>query len=232
MSDIANDESRLRATEAQMRRALGLQDNSSLKPQSSVPAPSFNGPHRSPRRFARDGEVPVSIIHRDEPSGTNQLEAARQTIGSLTAAKEHAERSLEEAHATIQHLQTELAHERLAKDEAAGRAEAERRSVEQALQSVQAELAVERAARRDAEEQLARAQEGRQEVEKRLTAAIAAQKDPKPARAAAKRTAAAQPAAGKKNPKPARRRGGPVEAADEESGFIEWWVPGWRERLG
>jgi hypothetical protein len=220
MSEIANDESRLRATEAQMRRALGLEDGSPQGPQPSPPTPSFVGSHRSPRRFVRDGEVPVSIIHSDDTSGTHQLETARQTIRSLTAAKEHAERSLEEAQVTIRHLQTEVAHERLAKDEAAHHAESEREAIEQTLKLAQAALVVERTARQQAEECLAEALKGRREAEELLRQSSAARTAPKPAKPAARRTSAVKSKARRSSP-----------ASEEDSDVIEWWVPGWKERL-
>lgn len=146
-----------------MRRALGLQDGSPPTPQQAQPTASYNGFPRPPRHFVRDGEVPVTVIHRDESSGTNQLEAARQTIRSLTAAKEAIERSLAEAQVTIQQLRTQLAHERLARDEVAQRAEGQKQAHEQAIEGVQAELAAERAARQQAERQLADALQGRGE---------------------------------------------------------------------
>ena len=151
MSEVSNNGSRLDATEAQMRRALGLQDTPSPRPQSGPSTPLPNGSHRGPRHFVRDGEVPVTRIHRAETAGTNQLEAARQEIRSLTAARERAERLLEEAQATIRDLQTKLTHERLSKDEAVNRSDAEKLATEQALQPVRAELEAERAARRQAE---------------------------------------------------------------------------------
>ncbi len=131
-----------------MRRALGLLDSSPPRPQpdhSTIPA---NGSHPPRRHFVRDGEVPVTVIHRDEAAGTNQLDAARQTIRSLTAAREHAERLLAEANATIR--------ERLAGDEAVSRADAGKQAAEQALAAVQAELVAEGYARRQAEERLCR----------------------------------------------------------------------------
>ena len=64
--------------------------------------------------------------------------------GSRSRHREHAEHLLQEAQATIHDLQTKLAHERLARDEAIQRADGERQVVEQALQSVQEELAAER----------------------------------------------------------------------------------------
>src|SRR5690348_574702 len=104
MADTPQDEARLRATEAQMRRALGV--GAPIRPAIDPKAPTgSNGQHRR-RHFIRDGEVPVAVIHRDDGSGTNPLEAARETIRSLAAAREELERSLATARETIKELQT------------------------------------------------------------------------------------------------------------------------------
>ena len=110
--------------------------------------------------------------------GNNQLDVARQAIRAEAAARERAERSLNEARITIRDLQTKVAHERLAKDEAleiVRRLETEARAAVQALQSAEAELAATRLARQNAEDALAEALEARQETEGRLRAMIAAQ---------------------------------------------------------
>ena len=82
-------------------------------------------------------------------------------------ARERAEQSLEEAQITIRDLQTELAHERLARDEAmeaAERAETGEQAAQQTLQSIQEELVAHRLALRNTEDALADAQEGRAQV--------------------------------------------------------------------
>lgn len=72
------------------------------------------------RRFVRDGEVPVVVLH--PKSEADSRHAA--TIADLTrqrdserAARLRAEQSLQDALATIQSLQTRLAHADLARDE-------------------------------------------------------------------------------------------------------------------
>jgi hypothetical protein len=109
MTDSPPDDARLRAAEIQMRHALGLHGDA--PPQSSN-----SGSHPQRRRFVRDGEVPVTVIHREHQSdgehGTNQLQAARQAIRLQAAARDRAERMLAEAQATIRDLQVQLAHER------------------------------------------------------------------------------------------------------------------------
>jgi hypothetical protein len=93
-----------------MRRALGLHGDT---PASDRPATLTIGSQPQRRRFVRDGEVPVTVIHRDhrvdgEPS-INQLDVARQAIRAEAAARELAERSLNEARITIRDLQTKVA---------------------------------------------------------------------------------------------------------------------------
>jgi hypothetical protein len=145
----------MRSAEAHMRRVLGLQG----EPQRHVTtdrSTSSNGSQSQRRRFVRDGEVPVTVIHRephpDGEPGSNHLQAARQALRSEAAAKERAERMLADAQAAVRVLQTKLAHERLAKDEAVQRAEAENQASEQALQSIRTELLAERAVRVGAEQ--------------------------------------------------------------------------------
>jgi hypothetical protein len=145
MTDSPPDDARLRAAEKQMRHALGLRGDAPSRSSTS-------GPQSQRRKYVRDGEVPVTVLRRDQQRdgehGANQLDAARQAIRSEAAAKERAERLLEEAQATIRDLQTKLGHERLAKDEAreaVRRLETETRVATQALQTAEAELAAEHA---------------------------------------------------------------------------------------
>jgi chromosome segregation ATPase len=207
MADAPPDEARLRATEAQMRRALGLDDRTIPKPESE----QTTGPNRQHRQrhFVRDGEVPVTVVHREDSSGINQLEAARETIRSLTAAQEELERSLAAAQETIRDLQTKLAHDYLARDEATQRLGLDKQGIQQALQSVQSALEAERDARQQAEERLAEALRGLVEAEQEAHGSAPAVSE--------------QP--GKR-----RRRGRPPKVEESESGFVEWWKPGWEEQ--
>ena len=141
MTELLSDDERLRATEAQMRRALGLHDTSQTQ---TIPLPAGTSPgasHPQRRRFVRDGEVPVAVIHRDHghAPGTNALEAARQALREQVGAREHAEQLLHEAQGTIHDLQTKLAHERLARDEAVQRVDNEKQVLELALQRLREE---------------------------------------------------------------------------------------------
>ena len=125
MTDISNDETRLRATETQMRRALGLQQTP-RSPGTAAPTLAPGGSPRPARRFVRDGEVAVSVYQHDAAAGTNQLETVRQAAQSEAVARGQAERRLAAAQETIRELQTQLAHERLAKDESVQRAAGEK----------------------------------------------------------------------------------------------------------
>ena len=113
-NQAAADASPLQDVEVQMRRALGLfgaprrQDAdqaAAIKPPP--PADRFGaGGHR--RRFAQDGEVPVTVLNRrrDHPAETpvNRLEVAEPAAAAERAAREKAERALAEAQATIHDL--------------------------------------------------------------------------------------------------------------------------------
>ena len=96
MSEFRPDYARLRATEAQMRRALGLAASTQVRSTPINSTSATYGSHRQRYRFIRDGEVPVTFIRRNrypvrEP-GTNQLEAARKAVQSHAAGREFSER--------------------------------------------------------------------------------------------------------------------------------------------
>ena len=252
MSELSADELRLRATEAQMRRALGLGQEQASTPQRETPPSSYTfvaHPHR--RRFVHDGEVPVSIMHHDDGIGSNKMDTVQQALREQIASREHAEKLLQQARVTLQDLQTKLAHERMAKDEAERRAEDERHAIEDML-------AAERAARQQAEQE-------RDGVEARLREVMARRETPNRPRGpvAAKRgvrsgeTGAAsrsgimdddgeksttvtgseitsltvKPSGSEATMKQPRRRGRPPKVSQPEPEFVEWWKPGWRERL-
>jgi hypothetical protein len=244
MSESLPDDVRLRATEAQMRQALGLHGDTSPRPSPDHAPASSNASHPQRRRFVRDGEVPVTMVHhrQDDGSGGNQLEAARQALRAQTAAKEHAERLLGEAQNAIRDLQTKLAHERLAKDEAiqtARRVETERQAIQQALQISQEELAAERLARQQTEDALAGALDGRRVAEQRLSDATAGRTARRPSKPWLSRIAATETpgatsddaARAETHVKPARRRGRPAKADSQESEIVEWWKPGWQKKF-
>lgn len=176
------DDVRLRAAEAQMRHALGLDGQPQPprpdeQPPSPGPAHDRLSLHRPPRRFVKDGEVPVTVVRRTHPvegvasiapAQSNQLEAARQTIRSQAAATERAERALTDAQTAVRDLRTKLAHERMAKEEAyqtVRRLEAERDAALSSVQTLRMELATERVGREKLEQELHKAVEARQAAE-------------------------------------------------------------------
>jgi hypothetical protein len=167
-----------------MRHALGLDGQTQAprleeQPPQSGPGQDRLSLHRPPRRFVKDGEVPVTVVRRTHlpdaaasivQPAANQLEAARQTIRSQAAATERAERALNEAHVTIRDLRTKLAHERLAKDEAyqlVRRLEGERDAALSSIQDMRVDLATERVGREKLEQELRRVRESRQAAEDR-----------------------------------------------------------------
>jgi hypothetical protein len=230
-----------------MRRALGLQEQPSSAPDRMPPSQANTGaphPHRR-HHFVRDGEVPISRVHHDDGAGTNKLDAARQALREQTTAREYAEQLLQEARATIQTVETQLAHERIAKEEAV-------RQVEIQRQRVVDELAAERVARQQAEQERDEATTGRQEAEERLREMMAAQVAQKPATApqTAKRgqrdgnTVAADQRLDRSSDisdtvqvddtgpvTQTRRRGRPPKVRETGSGVVEWWKPGWKDQF-
>jgi hypothetical protein len=184
--------------------------------------------------------VPVSVIRRDQDDGanTNKLDATRQALREQIEAREQAEHLLQEAQATIRDLQTKLAHETLARNEAIQRADGERHAVEQALQKVQDELAVERDCRQEAERERDEAIAIRQEAEERFREALAAQKasqallrlphGPQATGRQGKSMPTTKQSARVEQP---RRRGHPAKSDQSEAEIVEWWKPGWQKQF-
>jgi DNA repair exonuclease SbcCD ATPase subunit len=172
----ANDEERQSRTsddigpideaESQMRKALGLLGDTprhQVEPErsqrlgrpSSNLGPSGGGLQR--RRFVQDGDVPVTVLRREQAhnpipqraalsgvapasSRLQRVEAAQAAEG---AARETAERSLRETQTAVRDLQTKIGHADLAKNEAIDALQREREANAQArteLESLQTEL--------------------------------------------------------------------------------------------
>ena len=183
-------------------------------------------------RFVQDGAVPVTILNRhrpDEADGMSASQAAVETaLQDERGARAKAERSLQEALATVHDLQTTLGHAELAHREALGTMQAARAAAE-ALQAEHQErelrwsqdLAAERAARTAAEAALIEAADalGHEAPTRRLRPAVGRTlkvQDTSPAPAAkvaAKRTrkAAAEPR--QREPEP-----------------VKWWLKSERRR--
>jgi DNA repair exonuclease SbcCD ATPase subunit len=138
--------------ESAMRRALGLlgesprrRVNADRPEQPGRSGGGFNGGlHR--RRFVQDGDIPVTVLRRDQPvfdapanrlvapisvPTSSRLQRTEAALAAETAAREKAGRSLNETYALVHDLQTKIGHAELAKNEAV---EALHREREQANQ--------------------------------------------------------------------------------------------------
>jgi hypothetical protein len=237
--------------ESAMRRALGLLgeprhrmgvDRSEQQGRSGG---GFNGGlHR--RRFVQDGDIPVTVLRRDQPGfdapanrvlvpvsvpTSSRLQRTEAALAAETAAREKAERSLNETYALVHDLQTKIGHAELAKNEAMEalhrereqasrmRAEAEgwetrlqeafeqARAAETATQGYQDRLSNEREARRTAEKAL-RSVEAARDAAEELVRTLSEQVV-KPSRAVAPR--GGRPQAEPVHVQPPRLRRPPAE---------------------
>jgi hypothetical protein len=228
------------SVEERMRRALGLTGDRAVRsspPQAERPqaGPPGRAAGRSsadkPRhRFVQDGAVPVTILNRHRPDEAEGSPASRTAIEAALrderAARDRAERSLQEALATVRDLQTKLGHAELAHREAlataqAARAEADALRAEHGEQALRwtEDLAAERAARAAAEAALAGATHARAPAKRTRVSAPAAQpaldlQDASPASVA---KAPAKPAA-------KRTRKAASEPGRREPEPVKWWL--------
>jgi hypothetical protein len=195
--------------ETQMRRALGL-----------LPSATPSG---APRARLRGGDGPV-VEHRGDRhtgSSVNRVAAAEAALADERHAREQIARQLRDAETALREAQTKRGHAELARDEAI------------------AALAAERSAREAAEEQL---------KELQAAAQTPVVEGPPPAEPAMVTSATRNRApVATDYGTPAKRRGRPpgsvskttrsapaAKAPDQESdesGPVEWWVPGWKERI-
>ena len=120
--------------EQAMRRALGLygdgprprpeNERNETAPRTGGGGFAQGGLHR--RRFVQDGEVPVTVVRRDDASHggagqaptSSRLQRVEAALAGETAGRERAERALHETQAALQALQTKIGHNDLAKNEA------------------------------------------------------------------------------------------------------------------
>ncbi len=228
-----------------MRRALGLTDDTTARePQSAAPRPQpdprANGApmiqrrdaDRRPRRFVRDGEVPVVVVNGglrdhggDAPAPTNRLAATENALAAERSARERAERALAETQALTQQLRTQIAHAELAHREAVAVERGLRAEAEEAATKAVAEAGTARdalAAEREAREA---AEIGRDAAEAELTALREAPPaPPQPVSAAPKpkRTPRARAEPTVEEPEPG-------SAAEPEP--VKWWLPSYKSKL-
>jgi len=180
----------------------------------------------------QDGDVPVALVSRSRPQEADMPTAAPTNRGAIEAAlhqehaaRERAERSLQEALATVRDLQTKLGHAELAQREASAAAQAARDAAD-ALRAAHQErearwhedLTAERAARAAAEAALTEAVSARTLAERtRRMASVAAP------------TAAVQGTAAEPAKAPAKRasKGTRQDAStprQREPQPVKWWL--------
>jgi hypothetical protein len=130
--------------EARMRQALGLRDESAVPRLPQRREPDVRG-----RRFVRDGEVPVVVLStaKDAPAPGpatphSRIAAAEAALRAERLAHQQTEQMLKEAQATIERLETKLAHAELAHGEAVAAERATRESAERARDEAIAARAV------------------------------------------------------------------------------------------
>lgn len=121
------------AEETRIRRALGLHGTGThqQRPEQA----------RQRHRFVSDGAVPVVMLNRgdSETSGLkDKLIAAESAVESERAAHVQTKRSLQEAQAAYQALQTQFAHAKIAHKEALEAEQNARRAAEEALAALKA----------------------------------------------------------------------------------------------
>jgi hypothetical protein len=190
--------------ESQMRKALGLLGESSRhRPdpermeQPARIGDRFNGGlHR--RRFVQDGDVPVTVLRRDQghevpahrgvvaPTAptTSRLQRTEAALAAETAARDRAERSLADTQSIVRDLQTKIGHAELAKNEAIealrreretlGRVHAEAETRQEQLQEALEQIRVSERNTKLNQEQLVEERTARRIAEKALRGAEAA----------------------------------------------------------
>ena len=234
------------SVEERMRRALGLTSDRAVRsspvqterPQAGPPGrPAGRSSADKPRHcFVQDGTVPVTVLNRHRPDEVDGASASRAAVEAALrderAARDRAERSLQEALATVRDLQTKLGHAELARREAARTAEAAR-AVADSLRAEHRErelhwhedLAAKDAARLAVEAALAEATRAREPAKRTRLSALTAQPAPDlpdaspapmaevPAKAAAKRTRKAASEPEQHEPEP-----------------VKWWLKTVRRR--
>jgi hypothetical protein len=194
--------------ETRMRRALGL-----------LPS-SPSSPGVSPRQRNRPADTVVVVEHRGDRgnhgaathSSVNRVAIAEAALQEERHARELLTRQLREAEAALREAQTKRGHAELAHEEAV------------------AALAAERSAREAAEEQLRHLQQAT--APRHATVHALADTGAEPG---TDMTAGAFPQPRRRGRPPgskAKPAGVAVQAtAPDRDGAVEWWVPGWRDRI-
>jgi len=117
--------------EARVRRALGLQGPVTQHQQRPEQA-------RHRHRFVSDGAVPVVMLNQGEGGGLKErLTVAESALEHERAQHGATKRALFDAQASLQALQTRLAHAELAHNEAIAAERRARQTAEEALTALQ-----------------------------------------------------------------------------------------------
>ena len=186
--DITDD------AESQMRKALGLLGEG---PRHRVDAERTEAPSRGGdrfsgglhrRRFVQDGDVPVTVLRREQahespvhravaasvPPTTNRLQRTEAALAGETAAREKAERSLGETQMIVRDLQTKIGHAELARNEAIEALRREREGAAQDRAEAEAREArfLEAQARAQAAEEAAQAYQEQLQEERQARKAL------------------------------------------------------------
>ncbi|HEX3347904.1 MAG TPA: hypothetical protein VHS58_07350 [Acetobacteraceae bacterium] len=183
-----------------MRQALGLLRDSQRSPGNARAEPRRH-------RFARDGEVAVTVLNSSGPDTGSALSPRSRLIAveeALTAEREahgRTRRQLTDALATIQALETKHAHAELARAEAIGAERTAREQVEAELQQLRAQVPV--AAEQDVTEPAAEAPPLKQRRKVGRPAGVSARAE-------------------RRNPEP--------RAVETDPEPVKWWLPSYRNK--
>lgn len=190
--------------ESQMRRALGLlgetprhRPDAERSDQPARVSDRFNGGlHR--RRFVQDGDVPVTVLRRDQPHEapahrgvatppaptSSRLQRTEAALSAETAARDKAERLLAEMQSVVRDLRTKIGHAELARNEAVDALRQERELItqiraegeacQQQLHEAREQVLVAERNAQTYQEHLAEERQARKAAEKALRAAEAA----------------------------------------------------------
>jgi hypothetical protein len=199
-----SDSGPIEEAESQMRRALGLlgegqrqrPDPDRMEPPNRMGDRFNGGLHR--RRFVQDGDIPVTVLRRDQghempayrgapptvAPTSSRLQRTEAALAAETATRERLERSLAETQAVAHDLQTKIGHAELAKNEAFDALRQERDAIaqlradanarEERLQEALAQIRAAEQATALCQDHLADERQGRRAVEKALKVSEAA----------------------------------------------------------
>jgi hypothetical protein len=215
-----------------MRKALGLLgEGQRHRPESERSEPIHRmgdrfggGLHR--RRFVQDGDIPVTVLRRDQghelpahrgaptsaPPSSSRLQRTEAALAAETAAREKAERTLADVQALAHDLQTKIGHAELAKNEAvdalrrerdvSGQLRTEMHGLREELEQALAQSHASEQASVSWQDQLADERHARKSLEKALRTAEAARDE---AERLVRALSEEAPAPAPRRPEPTRR---------------------------